>query len=316
MLPWPARKSRDVRKALSLHGLPPTWIALTLHALSSIPQSAVGLAGAEIFAGEAKLSAGLSKFNGLVATFDLKDGPEQDILTLDGVVLILQYILCTVVEGLLWLGTPCCSWVILSRSSTRRSALLPGGPADCTDFVATHNCIAELCSLLARTAYACRVYFIFEQPQSSLLYKYRPVQETLSHCGAVTCHVWMGAFDGETPKPLVLKSTAPWLGSVFQIVCSELHKAMPRKARTVHLCKSQLTANGTKRFTGVKNALRSSAAYTAAFGEAIGLAHRGHDATHILSHISKGRVVKGQKRRIFGMDKYPIKKPMFHIDAD
>ena len=275
---------------------------MAVYALVKIPTNAAGLAGAEIFAGKHQLSSGLMKFNGLTATFELEDGPEQNILTIDGIILVLQYILCTVVEGLLWMGTPCCSWVILSRSSTRRSPLRPGGPPDFpSDFVKTHNCIAEICSYLAKTAYACKVYFVFEQPQSSLLYTYPPMQATLRYCEALTCHMWMGAFKGETAKPLVLKGTAPWLRSVFPAVCRALWAARPSK-KLATLAKSGTDAVGNLRFTGDSKALRASSAYTSAFGEAIGLAHRGHDAQYIVSHV-KGCIsdvapaAAGEKRR-------------------
>ena len=302
----PKRTPTDVRAALSLHGLPRWWIAMTLYALHKLPSKAAGLDGAEIFAGKHQLSSGLMKHNGLVATFELEDGPEQNILSIDGVILVLQYILCIKVGGLLWMGTPCCSWVMLSRSSTGRSALRPGGPKRFpTDFVKRHNSIAEICALLARTAYSCSVYFVFEQPQSSLLYTYPPMQEMLRYCQAVSCHLWMGAFGGESAKPLMLKGTAPWLQSTFPAVCHALWHGRAKSSNSkLQLANMKINASGKRQFNGNPKALKASSAYTMSFGEAVGMAQKGHDASYIISHVrkinSEGEPV-AKKRRIFGI---------------
>eukprot|EP00974_Lingulodinium_polyedra_P031042 2987261-Lingulodinium_polyedra.AAC.1 len=63
-----------------------------------------------------------------VRNFELQDDAEQNILTERGLQLLTTWLCSLVLNGLLWLGVPCATWVALSRSTTKRSQFLPFGP--------------------------------------------------------------------------------------------------------------------------------------------------------------------------------------------
>ena len=65
---------------------------------------------------------GLSCFS-----FDLANSKEQDILSADGLQLLMLMLLQVSMGGLVWLGVPCCSWVWLSRKQSKRTKKRPSG---------------------------------------------------------------------------------------------------------------------------------------------------------------------------------------------
>ena len=101
-----------------------------------------------------------------------------------------------------------------------------------------------------------KAYFIVEQPLSSIMAQHKLMAELLTHTGATNTTVWMGAWGGETPKPLRLWSTAPWIS-----------KLCTRKPPPSAIGK--LTTRGPDGSVTGGPCLRDSAAYPSAFGKAI-----------------------------------------------
>ena len=109
--------------------------------------------GMEVFSGTAELSRAFSDVAGEFLTFEKLDSDKEDVMTTAGLNLLLQRVCRIQSHGILWMGTPCRSWVALSRSWTRRSLLQPAGPsAKFTSkkqraYLDEHNAIASLTSL-------------------------------------------------------------------------------------------------------------------------------------------------------------------------
>ena len=130
--------------------------------------------GMEIFAGQQQLSKACQQLHGARAwaTFENLDNEKEDVLQNDGLSLLLSRMLAITAGGLVWLGTPCKSWIALSRSFTRRSVELPDGP-DCLAslcsprqhaYLLEHNSIAEVSALIMETAYRLSLQCALEQP--------------------------------------------------------------------------------------------------------------------------------------------------------
>ena len=148
---------------------------------------------------------------------------DEDITRLSGVKLLLGKVLRIRQGGLLWIGTPCKSWVALSRSFTKRSIIQPAGPGKqyTTEaqrrYLDEHNTIAEVTALFIRTAAALCFYFVIEQPVSSLLFKYDAVARALAAVQAQTVPFHMSAMEGECPKPLLFKGISSFLQTFREV---------------------------------------------------------------------------------------------------
>ena len=73
------------------------------------------ICGVESFSGRGELPRAMCDFVGPFFTFELEGDPNQVFLTKEGMLLLVQMCLRIQIGGLLWLGTPCKSWVVLSR---------------------------------------------------------------------------------------------------------------------------------------------------------------------------------------------------------
>ena len=122
-------------------------------------------------------------------------------------------LLCIIVGGLVAIGNPCQSWVVLSRSFTQRSVMIPQGPTLQTgkqsDYLERHNLIADVTALLIRTARAINIHYMLEQPLSSLLNHYSPIVRATHD--AMSTPFEMSAFGGDSPKPLLVRHNCPWM---------------------------------------------------------------------------------------------------------
>ena len=107
--------------------LPTWWITMMLAAALEACMLPV-LAAVEVFAGQGELCSAIEELVGCSAMFEVKRDPRHNILKREGLFMIMVLVLRIVRGGLLWLGTPCQSWIILSRSWTRRTRFRPQGP--------------------------------------------------------------------------------------------------------------------------------------------------------------------------------------------
>eukprot|EP00973_Karenia_brevis_P020530 2818894-Karenia_brevis.AAC.1 len=89
----------------------------------------------------------------------------------------------------------------------------------------------------------------------------------------------MGHFGGESPKPLMLKGTASWLGVFRQVY-------LLRKTRLNNCTKKRLTYRTAKgHFTGKQSELEGSAGYTKCFGRCVALCSLKLDAEHVYNAL-------------------------------
>ena len=70
----------------------------------------------EVCSGRGNLSGAISDIVGYMATFEVLNAPEEDLLKISGVKLMLTLLLRIMKGGLLWVGPPCSSWITISRS--------------------------------------------------------------------------------------------------------------------------------------------------------------------------------------------------------
>ena len=174
----------SLRRALYATLLPQWWVALIL-ACIPLALALPLLAGVEYFSGQAELAKACGKTLGPWGTYDSKHGTEFDCTTRDGQRCAIVLLLRVAMHGHAHFGTPCKSWVALSRAFTKRSGLLPRGPpkSRCTPalwkYLSLHNHIAQVTSYLIKTCVAMQHTYTVEQPVSSLLFSYEPMVAAL-----------------------------------------------------------------------------------------------------------------------------------------
>ena len=112
--------------------------------------------------------------------------------------------------ALAWFGIPCCSWIWVSRSSSRRSGWCPEGDSS-NPWVTAHNKIAARCALLIEICGVLGLYVIVENPLCSLLFEYWAIRLALDRVGATRKSLRLSDFGAESVKPIELWGNVPWL---------------------------------------------------------------------------------------------------------
>ena len=128
-----ARDANVLKRTLVKWQLPSWWVVLCCDIYASLRTSDKHINGVAVFAGEAALSQAYGKHVGPMKTFDVLHDSSQNSLTHCGIRLLLRWLLRVVPGGLLWLGVPCSTWVILSRASTGRMSVFAYGSFACQD---------------------------------------------------------------------------------------------------------------------------------------------------------------------------------------
>ena len=152
--------------------------------------------------------------------------------------------------GLAVFGPPCSSWVWISRSKSKRSKANPAGDGD-AHFVSEGNKIADVLAIALRFLTRRSVFWLVEQPQSSLLFDYAPIKEALAEQTVFSIAIKQGLFGSSSAKPTRLVGTVPWL---LELKATE--RVQPKPTTWVSLAKRQ-----GKRVTGRKALLEKSSAY-------------------------------------------------------
>ena len=153
--------------------------------------------------------------------------------------------------GVLW-GPPCKTWIWIARNGTGRTASRPAGKAS-VERVAQANLQVENFCVLAALAWLRGCDWVVENPSSTVIHKFKPLDRLMAWTGSSTTRTYMGAFGSEHCKPLQLWSS--WNGI----------QTMKRKKPLG--CKPLARRKG-KSVTGLRGDLTRSAAYTKAFGQA------------------------------------------------
>ena len=274
-----------LRRALRASLLPKWWVALIL-ACIPLAMDLPLLAGVEYFSGEAELAKACEKWIGPWGTYDINKGQQFDCTTRVGQRCAIVLLLRLARHSHAHFGTPCRSWVALSRSFTKRSGLRPGGPpkSRCTPaqwkYLSLHNHITQVTSYLIKTCVAMEHTITIEQPVSSLLFSYEPMVAAL--IGTSSVSVRMSAFQGDSPKPLKIVGNAQWLGVLRKVYLLRKrggHEDGATKRLTERSAKGQ--------FGGKKEELAASSAYTASFGFAFALCVRQLPAAHVVEEMRR-----------------------------
>ena len=137
-----------------------------------------------------------------------------------------------------------------------------------------------LTSLFMKTTMCIGATFIVEQPQSSLLFNYPPIQQTLQRAKAQKAAFAMRDFLGDSQKQLVLWGTAGFIVT-FQAVAQRRSTT----SRSSNL--TTLASHSGKSFTGKTNELKKSSGYTRSMAVAMALSMAGLAADAVVFHMSK-----------------------------
>ena len=100
------------------------------------------------------------------------------------------------------------------------------------------------------------VFWIYEQPASSLLWHHPRMTEFIGLFDAWRCFTWMGSYGAESPKGTVFWSSRPGI--------KKLGRNLPCREWTAEMTTKKATASGGVSVTGGKD-LKKSQAYTTEF---------------------------------------------------
>ncbi len=226
---------------------------------------------AEIFAGRAAVSRALANlgFQGRCMDRDYHEG--HDIMKPMGLLLVLSTALELMPGGVFWCAPPCSTWVFMSRATTGRHILIEGDTL--YPGVVMSNALVERLVLLLEILSLRGVYWIIEQPMSSLMWQYPAMAGCLRRHGLAPVHLDMGAYGGRSLKPTHLVGTAPYIQDLRRS-CSALQRQR-LATEGVATATATLDEHGRKRPQGTA-ALKGTQAYPEGFGASHALAFQRH----------------------------------------
>lgn len=214
----------------------------------------------ELFCGKANLSrAAIEKgLSGL--SLDLEMNVRHDILQSHGLKLVLSAITATLPGALLWVATPCSTFVILSSSVCQRTFdnnFLGNTERFC---VIEGNVLADLSALVLLLGYLLELKDGLEQPGSSVLPLTPAIKAVLHFIGSVKTDTYHFNFGAPSLKPLQLWSSCQFM------------TRMKRDRPAVSGCETSALAEKNESsggFTGRKELLKESQVYTLEFGRSV-----------------------------------------------
>lgn len=207
----------------------------------------------EVFAGVGNLSKELLRCGYLGSAFDSEYMSAHNLLSSYGIKLVIDCLTSIRRGGLLWLGTPCSSFVILCRCQNERCEenMFLGNVNKL--FVQLGNCLAEISSILFLLGYMLGIRTVVEQPGSSCLFRMPSMSGVVHFCRATKYVTYMGQFNGPSCKPLQLYSGWPAIAG--------LERPRPDFLQS----DVQLATRDGSGFTGRKDLLVESQIYTPCF---------------------------------------------------
>lgn len=224
------------------------------------------LGGISVFDGCGSMSKAMNDHNIPALGFEVKNDPTyQDCLTMEGAQYFVMMLVRVTINGIIWLGPPCCSWIWMTRSKSKRTRQCPAG-ARGDAWVDMHNKIADFVAQTIKTCHERGVFYVIEQPQSSLLFDYRPVAEALAATGGRSVSVRLGDFGSASAKPLRLMGTAPWMDGLAD-VGKVLRGKMGMQPKTT------LATRHEHSVTGRRGIMEESSAYPDAFAHHVARLH-------------------------------------------
>ncbi len=226
----------------------------------------------EVFAGAQAITQAVLQFQGTAFAMDLNMGPTCDVLTPAGLIRLLFAVLRLRPGGLLWGAPPCSTWAWVSRGSTGRVDRVEGN-WNRSERILGQNALVERLGLVLRLMRGQDVHWVIENPRQSIIWDYPGMAAAKAayrdQVRTVTCE--LGAYGADTPKPVTLVGTAPWLGTFDRVKCSRARLA-EIKAKGIKTAHVYYDTRGIKRVQGSK-ALKATQEYPSRFGRAVARAH-------------------------------------------
>ena len=215
----------------------------------------------EYYCGKGELSkAGIRR--GLKGfSFDILLHSEHDALSIEGLKLYLAALSGTKPHAMVWHGTVCSSFTVLCRAQSLRTAdsMFRG---DCVrEFVLIGNGLASVSALTIFISDLVMALPALEQPLNSCMPSYSVMNCVLTFIGACKISTFHGAFGAETLKPLQILSTSRRI--------SLLVRPKPPCFQQNNDSEGLVSRSEDGQFTGRKENLVQSQAYTAVFGRAV-----------------------------------------------
>lgn len=214
----------------------------------------------EYFSGQAELSKSGIRFGLEGRSFDYIYTSEHDALSRRGLRLFLAALAGTKPLSLTWFGTVCSSFTVLCRAQSLRQES-NGYEGDTNRaFVQIGNGLAAVSALLYLLTALMGNIPALEQPLNSCMPLYSVVNAVLTFCETYRVTTYHGSFGAETVKPLQILSPSARIHSLIRSKPSFLAPSDDS---------SLVTRDDSGSFTGQKQQLTQSQAYTREFGEAV-----------------------------------------------
>ena len=222
----------------------------------------------ELFAGEGRVGLSLGALGFRGRALDRDHQVTMDLLTPMGLVLAVRVACSIRPGGCMWLAPPCSSWVWLTRHSSGREICIEGDVT--SSAIVAQNALAERVAFLLALCSSRGVYWIVEQPASSVLWNYPAIRQRLQEDGLMHPTVLdMGAFGGSSVKPTHLWGTAPYLAKLAR-TCDGPQRLQLR-VEGVQTTHRSVDSTGRRRCQGTRD-LKGTQAYPWGFGAAHALA--------------------------------------------
>lgn len=246
------------------------WPILLLHGLLEPPEKL--LTFAEGFAGEHAWSRGMQVFGYDGRTFDMRLSELHNFMRPAGFIAMIATVMAMHKGAVLWLGTPCSTWVFMSRHSTGRRIDILGNLE--SPYIRAQNALISRVCYIIVLAMKRGVYWIIEQPDSSIVWQHPLMARVLSRYSHLISEARgeMGAFSLETPKASVFKGTAPYLSELARRMSPEERNILRTRLAKTETTKQYIDGKGKKRCVGTA-ALKSTQCYSFNFGLAHALAY-------------------------------------------
>ena len=242
--------------AMQIHDI---LLALVVRTLHNRHMGTCSLDYIEYFSGQAELSKSGIRFGLEGRSFDIIYTSEHDALSKRGLRLFLAALAGTKPSSLTWFGTVCSSFTVLCRAQSLRQES-NGYEGDTNRaFVQIGNGLATVSALLFLLTALMSNIPALEQPLNSCMPQYSVVNAVLTFCETFRITTYHGSFGAETVKPLQLLSPSVRIQSLIR----------SKPTLTPSNDSSLVTRDDSGAFTGQKEQLTQSQAYTREFGEAL-----------------------------------------------
>ena len=222
----------------------------------------------ESFSGAGQIWRAFNRMGMRAEGFDYVDDPIQDFNLPEVFLICLRKLRRLKNGGLSHWGIPCCSWICTNLGTSGRSELNPEGRQRYAS-VDTANVQANRLALLFLFCLISGIAWLVEQPLSSLLMLMPRLAKILLSIKHIFLTTYLGAFGGDTLKPIKLWGTETWMYRLRRDI-----KDIPTKEREAMMERSKANVvegvndKGEKTWTGTEM-LTETQTYPQEFGETV-----------------------------------------------